>query len=203
MLAVAPRLQLRRFTLRQTECAPVRLIYKSISDAEYATVRANRAWLLVTPNAPGYAKSENADTVIPFINVRNIGKEPAFEARLFIRPGWITPFPHFTQNGVRIYDGRAMLFKTNDTCLYTGGQQALGAIWPEDTPLTADGESGEVAKGFSTGTDLYVIQACISYTTFQTVHYSRVCYVYIPGDIRDRKTWKWSACQGHGQQWAD
>jgi hypothetical protein len=66
-------------------------VYWQISDSEDATVRANRAWLLV--DSPDFimGKIGEVNSITPLLKIVNIGKEPASSVKNFIRPFWLTP----------------------------------------------------------------------------------------------------------------
>jgi hypothetical protein len=179
-------------------------LIKSLYDAEYSTVLANRAWLMIKPPSVRYSKSGSVESISPTIYLENVGKGPAFDVRVYIRPVWTkSPTPHYEPNGLKVVNGREVSFEENITCDYVRDQLSIGVIWPNDTPIGANDAFQDEKIGFSNAIDLYGVQACVSYSTFGETRHTRACFFYTPDNLLDRRTWKWSACQGKDQQWAN
>jgi hypothetical protein len=178
-------------------------VYRQISESEDATVRANRAWLLVDSPSVIAGKSGEVETLAPLLNITNIGKEPASMVRSLIRPFWITPTRNADEVGNIAIDARNMVFVKNDTCDLVANAGGVGTIWPRNAPVTVSETNGAAHKGFANGSEFYGLQACVSYMTFGQLRHTRIC-VYYAQMIREQpNSWAWSYCQGEGQQWAD
>jgi hypothetical protein len=167
-------------------------LYRSITDAEDATIRANRAWLMADHVSiiPG-TNAERMKTIQAWFEITNIGKEPASDVRTYIKPFWLTP----VKNGNSI-DMDMQKYNANDTCEYTSKQGSLGVVWPRPIPVGEQGPIVVADPGFENGSMYYGFQGCVSYYTFSTLHYTRFCEVLVANG-------SWSLCQGQGQQWAN
>lgn len=106
-------------------------LYWSITDAEDATVRANRAWIMAdhVSAIPGM-NAEKMKTIQAWFEITNIGKEPASDVRTFIRPFWLTPIKNDNSINMDIQQ-----YSVNDTCEYTSKQGSLGVVWPRPIPV--------------------------------------------------------------------
>lgn len=179
-------------------------LYKSIGDAEFATVRANRAWLVVTNPSAQLRNDGGVEEIAPFLQIINVGNEPAMDLSIYIRSFWIAPGYILDRSGSRRFDAEKFTFVDNDTCGDTDRGIKVDVLWHKDVPTIVNANFERTKPGFDSGTDIYVVQACVYYKTFRTIHYTRVCYfdaVETPG--QQAKTQKWSRCQGEGQQWAN
>lgn len=164
-------------------------LYRSIVDAEDATVRANRAWLLADgPNAPTGKSPAGTVVIEEFVNITNVGREPASDVRNYLRTFWLTPVTHTKEDGTIGVDMRKQSYQLNDTCDYTSDGPQMGTIFPRPAPYVANGDREQVKSG------LFGFQGCVSYTTFGTRHYTRFCFILANN---------WSVCEGEGQEWAN
>jgi hypothetical protein len=106
------------------------LVREQVIDAKEATIRANRAWLLLDDPSYTISKSPSGvETIDPMIAIHNIGKEPATDVRLYTNPFLVPISTHQDEVGRMSVDMRTVPFPRNNTCLLVHSQTSLGVVW--------------------------------------------------------------------------
>jgi hypothetical protein len=80
-------------------------IRQQLIDAKEATIRANRAWLLLDEPLIFAGESPSGiETIDPTINIYNIGKKPASDVKFYTYQFWVTTIPPGVKGDYSIND---------------------------------------------------------------------------------------------------
>jgi hypothetical protein len=176
------------------------LLIAQLSDARYATVLANRAWVIAgVPTLVIGAVTPSRMTLATQLEILNIGGGPGFAVNSRIEPFWL-PVKFGSEGGRQSIDIATQTVQANDVCAKVPDDAASGTLWQKQPAATIYTHAAiEPPREFYQYKLIYAIHGCIKYRTFGESHFTRICKLLTPKPGRPISQWKFSFCPGARQ----